>query len=77
MTIYMIIDTQNDPEETDENGMSEAFVKSTKTGRILRTKDIQKARRWRDNRNKGIDLGEPDFAILAFDLDSETQRIVA
>ena len=34
MTIYMIIDTQNDPEETDENGMSEAFVKSTKTGRI-------------------------------------------
>ena len=77
MTIYMIIDTEADPEKTDENRMSEAFVKSAKTGRILRTKDIQKARRWRDNRNKGIDLGEPDFAILAFDLDSETQRIVA
>ena len=39
MTIYLIIDTEIDPEAADENGMSAAFVKSAKTGRILRTKE--------------------------------------
>lgn len=76
-TLYMIVDTQEDPEQADpRDGMSVAFVRNSK-GNIIRTRDLSKARNWRNNRNVGIDEGEPGFAIIAYNLDNNTQQLIS
>ena len=75
--LYMIVDTQEDPDQADpRDGMSVAIVRNSK-GSIIRTRDLSKARNWRDKRNIGIDEGEPGFAIIAYDIDRNTQRLIS
>jgi hypothetical protein len=75
--LYMIVDTQEDPQEADpRDGMSVAFVRNAK-GNIIRTRDLSKARNWRNKRNVGIDEGEPGFAVIAYNLDNDSQRLIS
>ena len=55
-TIYLVIDPEVDPTEMGPNGMSAAicFVSRSQT----------KARKYRDNQNKGLDEGEPEYFIV-------------
>jgi hypothetical protein len=76
MIRYLIVDTEIDPNETGSQGMSAAFVRNSKD-RVMHTTNIEKARRWRDSRNDGIDEGEPGFSILEIDTETGAQRLVS
>ena len=76
MIRYLIVDTETDPDEVGSQGMSAAFVRNSKD-RVMHTTNIEKARRWRDSRNEGIDEGEPGFSILEINTETGVQRLVS
>jgi len=71
--LYLIVHPEVDPQAPGSEGMSAAFERNS-DGEILRTRNIETARKWRDRRNEGVDLGEPLFFILAITADGSQQR---
>ncbi len=72
--IYLIVHPEVDPQAPGSEGMSAAFERNSK-GEILHTRNIETARKWRDRRNEGIDLGEPLFFILSLTADGRQARV--
>ena len=72
--LFLIVHPEVDPQAPGSEGMSDAFERNS-DGEILRTRNIETARKWRDRRNEGIDCGEPLFFILALTTEGHQARV--